>query len=246
MTITDADLPPVAVTSGIFEERESNVRSYCRAFPAVFSTASGALITDEHGRSYIDFLAGAGTLNYGHNEPSLKSALIEYIAQDGLAHGLDLHTVAKERFLRQFTAQILQPRGMNHKVQFTGPTGTNAVEAALKIARKATGRATVFAFMGGYHGHSLGSLAVTANRAHRLSAGTELSGVTFFPYPGGPTPALDTLGYLTRDPRRLALRCRPPGRGHRRDHAGRRRRQRRADRRGCATSPSCVISAGSC
>src|SRR5579884_1020822 len=151
----------------IFEQRESGVSSYCRSFPAVFTHAKGALLTDAHGRSYIDFLAGAGTLNYGHNHETLKVALLQYVAEDGVTHGLDLYTGAKERFLRELTERVLEPRGLDYKVQFTGPTGTNAVEAALKIARKATRRSGVFAFMGGYHGHSLGSLAVTANRTHR-------------------------------------------------------------------------------
>ena len=180
----------------IFEERESSVRSYCRSFPALFASAKGSLITDAEGRSYIDFLAGAGALNYGHSNDTLKAALLEYISDDGLTHGLDLHTVAKEMFLRELTTRILEPRGLDYKVQFTGPTGANAVEAALKVVRRATGRTGVFAFMGGYHGHSLGALAATANRTHRAAAGTDLGGVTFIPFPAGPMRDVDTLAYL--------------------------------------------------
>lgn len=180
----------------IFEERESVIRSYCRSFPALFTTARGSVLHDADGRSWIDFLAGAGALNYGHNHPALKAALVDYVAADGIAHALDLHTGAKAEFLTELTTRILEPRGLDYKVQFTGPTGTNAVEVALKIARKATGRTGIFSFMGGYHGHSLGSLAATANREHRAAAGTGLHDVTFLPFPGTPGGPVDTLAYL--------------------------------------------------
>jgi diaminobutyrate-2-oxoglutarate transaminase len=180
----------------IFDERESSVRSYCRSFPTTFTSATGAVLRDSEGRSFIDFLAGAGALNYGHNHPAIKAALIEYLATDGLTHGLDLHTAAKAEFLAEFTTRILSPRGLDYKVQFTGPTGTNAVEAALKIARRATGRSGIFSFMGGYHGDSLGSLSATANRAHRAAAGVPLGNVTFLPFPYGAMAEIDTLTYL--------------------------------------------------
>jgi diaminobutyrate-2-oxoglutarate transaminase len=186
----------MALALDVFSERESSVRSYCRSFPALFTRAKDATIHAADGHSYIDFLAGAGALNYGHSNETLKAALIEYIAADGLTHGLDLHTTAKQRFLQEFSSRILEPRGFDYRVQFTGPTGANAVEAALKIVRKATGRSGIFAFMGGYHGHSLGALATTANLTHRGSAGTELGGVTFMPFPAGPMRHIDTLAYM--------------------------------------------------
>src|SRR5690606_2453013 len=102
--------------------------------------AKGTHLRDENGEEYIDFLAGAGTLNYGHNHPALKEALADYVAGDGLVHGLDMYSVAKRHFLEVFQQRILGPREMDYKIQFTGPTGTNAVEAALKIARNVTGR----------------------------------------------------------------------------------------------------------
>src|SRR3546814_12187165 len=80
------------------------------------------------------------TLNYGHNHPVLKQALLDYIAADGIAHGLDLHTEAKAAFLDAFETLILKPRKLDYRAMFTGPTGTNAVEVALKLARKLTGR----------------------------------------------------------------------------------------------------------
>ena len=185
-----------STSSDIFNERESSVRSYCRSFPATFASAKGAYLTDAEGRSYIDFLAGAGALNYGHNHDTIKAALIEYITEDGLTHGLDMHTVAKQHFLETLERLVLKPRGLDYKVQFTGPTGTNAVEAALKIARNVTGRTGIFSFMGGYHGDSLGSLSATANRTHREAAGVPLHDVTFLPFPSGVMSDIDTLTYL--------------------------------------------------
>lgn len=187
---------PSEPSGDVFEEMESKVRSYSRSFPVTFTKAKGSRLYGADGRSYLDFLAGAGALNYGHNHDVIKAALLEYLAGDGLIHGLDLQTTAKEQFLREFSERILRPLQLDYRVQFTGPTGTNAVEAALKLARKATGRSGVFAFMGGYHGHSLGSLAATSNRAHRAAAGTRLSDVTFLPFPQGPMAELDTLAYL--------------------------------------------------
>jgi diaminobutyrate-2-oxoglutarate transaminase len=192
----NASLLSGAEIPSIYADRESNVRSYCRSFPTEFATAVGSTLIDVHGRQYLDFFAGAGALNYGHNHPRLKQALIDYVASDGLTHGLDLHTAAKTAFLQEFEARILTPRSLPYKVHFTGPTGANAVEAALKIARKATGRTGVFSFMGGYHGHSLGGLAATANREHRAGAGVPLGNTTFLPFPFGAMEQIDTLAYL--------------------------------------------------
>src|SRR4051812_46211745 len=114
-------IPPAVIGSEIFNQRESNVRSYCRSFPAVFHRAKDAMLYSEHGEAYIDFLAGAGALNYGHNNEYLKHKIIDYLAADGLSHGLDMYTTAKRHFLEQFTALILEPRDLNYKVQFTGP-----------------------------------------------------------------------------------------------------------------------------
>lgn len=168
----------------IFSDHESEVRSYCRNFPGVFTRAVGHLVTDTSGRQYIDFLMGAGTLNYGHNERSIKREVMRYLEADGIVHALDLHTAAKADFIEQFVECILEPRGLDYKLQFTGPTGTNAVEAALKLARKATGRSNVIAFTNGYHGMSLGALALTAHPLAREAAGTQLTGVTSMPYDG--------------------------------------------------------------
>ncbi|MFQ1702269.1 diaminobutyrate--2-oxoglutarate transaminase [Loktanella agnita] len=171
-------------TPTIFERRESAARSYCRGMPAIFATATGSELTDTDGKTYIDFLAGCSSLNYGHNDPDMKAALIDHISSDGIAHGLDLHTDTKAAFLRAFDTHILAPRGMDHRVMFTGPTGANAVEAAMKIARKVTGRTNIIAFTNGFHGVTNGALAATGNGYHRGGAAIPLQGVTRMPFDG--------------------------------------------------------------
>ncbi|WP_223639939.1 diaminobutyrate--2-oxoglutarate transaminase [Rhodobacter sp. TJ_12] len=172
------------MTQNIFERRESQARSYCRSMPALFTSASGSELKDAEGNTYIDFLAGCSSLNYGHNDPDMKAALIEHIASDGIAHGLDLHTNAKGAFLEAFERHILKPRGMDHRIMFTGPTGANAVEAAMKMARKVTGRTNIIAFTNGFHGVTMGALAATGNGYHRGGAGMDKSGVTRLPFDG--------------------------------------------------------------
>jgi diaminobutyrate-2-oxoglutarate transaminase len=182
----------------IFDELESEVRSYARAFPRVFNRACGEYLYDEDGTEFLDFLAGAGTLNYGHNNPLFKQALLDYIEADGITHGLDLHTVAKQQFLETFQAKILRPRGLDYQVQFTGPTGTNAVEAALKLARNITGRHNIISFTNGFHGVTLGALAATGNSHHRGAAGINLGGVTRIPYDGYLGDGFDTTAYMDK------------------------------------------------
>ena len=166
-----------------FEQHESGIRSYCRSFPVIFDQARGAELITREGKSYIDFLAGAGTLNYGHNHPVLKKALIEYLEHDGLTHGLDMYSAAKERFLETFHRVILEPRNLgDYVVQFSGPTGANSVEAALKLARKVTGRSNIISFTNGFHGCSIGALAATGNKHHRGAAGVPLTDVSRMPY----------------------------------------------------------------
>jgi diaminobutyrate-2-oxoglutarate transaminase len=170
--------------TSICDRIESNVRYYSREYPVIFSRGEGSFVIDDQGRAFIDFFGGAGALNYGHNHPLLKGALIEYLRDDGIVHSLDLNTEAKLRFLECFERVILQPRHLEYKVQFTGPTGTNAVEAALKLARLVTGRSLIAAFTGGFHGVSLGALAATALRSNRTVAGVQLDQVVRLPYEG--------------------------------------------------------------
>lgn len=163
---------------------ESNIRGYVKSFPAVFESAKGSWLTDNKGRRYLDFFAGAGTLNYGHNNPWVKKAILSYIENDGVLHGLDTATVAKIELLEAIDEILLKPRNLDYKIQFTGPTGTNAVEAAIKLARKSKQRSHIVAFTNAYHGHSLGSLALTGNQYyHDMSYGSH-NNVTHLPFDG--------------------------------------------------------------
>ncbi|NGO81231.1 diaminobutyrate--2-oxoglutarate transaminase [Streptomyces sp. YC504] len=175
MTITQPDL-------SVFETLESEVRSYCRGWPTVFDRAQGSKMYDEDGHEYLDFFAGAGSLNYGHNNPVLKRALIDYLERDGVVHGLDMSTTAKRAFLETFQETVLRPRDLPYKVMFPGPTGTNAVESALKLARKVKGRESIVSFTNAFHGMSLGSLAVTGNAFKRAGAGIPLVHGTPMPF----------------------------------------------------------------
>jgi diaminobutyrate-2-oxoglutarate transaminase len=201
-----AELTPPARLQGdlaLIEAMESQVRVYCRSAPVVFKEARGSEMFDEAGRRYIDFLSAAGSLNYGHNDPVLKQALVDYLSSDGIVQTLDFATTAKARFLRRFREVVLQPRGLDYKVQFTGPTGANAVEAAIKLARKCTGRRPIAAFTNAYHGVSLGALALTGNASKRRAAGVSLPDVLRLPYEGYLGPDVDTVAYartLFQDP----------------------------------------------
>ncbi|MBF0248289.1 MAG: diaminobutyrate--2-oxoglutarate transaminase [Alphaproteobacteria bacterium] len=179
-----------------FETHESNVRGYIRDFPVVFAKAKDAELTDEDGNAYIDFFAGAGVLNYGHNNAKLKRAVMDYLDGDGIVHALDMGTEAKRAFLDTFHEVILKPRGLDYKIQFPGPTGTNAVESALKLARKVTGRAGVVSFTNGFHGMTLGSLSVTGNGAKRAGGGVPLTHATAMPFDGYLGRDADTLAYF--------------------------------------------------
>lgn len=185
------------MNTSVFESFESNVRSYCRSFPTVFTSAKGAVMTDENGRNYIDFFAGAGALNYGHNPDIMNQRIISYLQNNGIVHSMDMYTASKREFLEYFRENILQPRGLNYKIQFAGPTGTNAVECAVKIARKVKNRQNIFAMMGAFHGMTLGALALTTDRCSREGAGQPLENVTHIPAPYM-FPELDTIAYMER------------------------------------------------
>lgn len=180
----------------VFEKYESNVRSYCRKWPVVFSKAKGSIIIDEEGKKYIDFFNGAGALNYGHNPDYIKDKIIDYIAGDGIVHSLDMYASAKKEFLNYFENEVLAPRGLEYKVMFPGPTGTNSVETALKLARKVKKRSNIFALMGAFHGMTLGSLSLTTERAARAGAGVVLTDVTHIPAPYAMGGNFDTLKYI--------------------------------------------------
>lgn len=182
----------------IFDRMESQVRGYIRSFPVLFTYAKGSILRDDTAKDYIDFFSGAGTLNYGHNNELFKAKLIDYVESDEVVHGLDMATSAKKAFLESVDQHLLKPRNWNYTLQFTGPTGTNAVEAALKLARQVTGRQNVISFTHGFHGVSCGALAATANKKFREAAGIQLHNTTFMPYDGYLGPDVDTINYLER------------------------------------------------
>ncbi len=168
--------------------------SYCRNFDNVFKTAKGSIIKSVDEKEYIDFFCGAGALNYGHNHSYIKQKLVDYILQDGIVHSLDMYTEKKAEFLDFFEKNILIPRGYDYKVQFVGPTGTNAVEAALKLARKVKKRSTIWSLIGAFHGMTLGSLALTSDEASRKGAGVSLSNVVHMPNEF--TEGVDSIAYM--------------------------------------------------
>ncbi|MDA3970642.1 MAG: diaminobutyrate--2-oxoglutarate transaminase [Desulfobulbaceae bacterium] len=177
----------------IFENLESQVRGYIRSFPVIFKSAKGSIMVDEQDNEYIDFFAGAGTLNYGHNNERISAALIEYIKADGVVHGLDMATIAKKNFMQKFYDTILEPRNLEYKMQFTGPTGTNAVETALKLARMVKGRSNVVCFTNGYHGLTMGALGVTGNTFYRDEAYISRTNVAVLPFDNYMGPDFNTL-----------------------------------------------------
>ncbi|QRN95683.1 diaminobutyrate--2-oxoglutarate transaminase [Archangium violaceum] len=182
----------------IFEDRESDVRSYSRSFPTLFARAKGDWLIARDGTRYLDFFAGAGALNYGHNPEALKHRLLTYLESDGLTHGLDFATSAKADFLHTFQQYVLAPRGLDYKVQFCSPSGTNAVEAALKLARLVTGRGNILSFSGGFHGVSMGSLAATGAAYYKQGLYSSLPRTTQVPYPDSPLGRFNSLDYLRR------------------------------------------------
>ncbi|MFD1714488.1 diaminobutyrate--2-oxoglutarate transaminase [Amnibacterium flavum] len=182
-----------AASLDTFNRRESEVRGYIRSFPVVFDSARGSVLHAADGREFLDFFAGAGAVNYGHNNPAFTRALIEYLESDGIIHGLDMATSAKKAFIEAFEKFVLEPRGFDYKIQFTGPTGANAVEAALKVARQATGRSNVVAFTNAFHGLSLGGLSATGSSHYREAAGVALGDVARLPFDGYLGAGVDTL-----------------------------------------------------
>lgn len=184
------------------ERLESEVRSYCRAFPTVFERGEGSYLYDSEGKEYLDFFSGAGALNYGHNNPRMQEKLIEYITGNGVTHSLDMATRAKVEFLEAFSEIILEPRHLAYKVQFPGPTGTNSVESALKLARKITGRHKIMSFTNAFHGMTLGALTISGNRFKREGAGLELTYGMSMPYDnyfGDETDSIEYIDALLQD-----------------------------------------------
>jgi len=177
---------------------ESDVKSYCISYPVKFVAAKNENLIDEDGNVYLDFLSGAGSLNYGHNNPIMKETVLEYIHRDGVIHGLDMMTDAKEDFIKSFSNNILKPRNLNYKIQFCGPTGTNAVEAAIKLAKKVTKRNTIFSFTRGFHGMTSGSLEATSNEYYKSDIGQTNYQTVHMPYCGYFGDEIDSIKIIER------------------------------------------------
>lgn len=179
-----------------FEKYESNIRSYCRKWPVEFVSAKGSIYKDTEGNEYIDFFDGAGALNYGHNPDYIKEKLIKYLESDGIVHALDMYTVPKENFINYFEEKILKPRKLDYKIAFPGPTGTNSIELALKLARKVKQRPYIWAFTGAFHGMTLGALALTTESAARKAAGVPLHYTVHIPAPYSMGGNFDSIAYM--------------------------------------------------
>ncbi|AZM57940.1 aspartate aminotransferase family protein [Streptomyces sp. WAC 01529] len=155
--------------------RESAARTYARALPIVPVRARGMTIEGADGRRYLDCLSGAGTLALGHNHPVVLEAIRKVLDSGAPLHVLDLATPVKDDFTTELFSTL--PRGLAERarIQFCGPAGTDAVEAALKLVRAATGRDGMLAFTGAYHGMTAGAL--------EASGGARDVRVTRLPFP---------------------------------------------------------------
>jgi diaminobutyrate-2-oxoglutarate transaminase len=174
---TDLPGPRSAELLARQEQRESNARVYPRHFPFAVADASGSHIRDLDGNVFIDFLAGAGVLSLGHNHPELVAAAT---AQMGVfTHGLDMPTPAKDGFTEAQLSMLPASMRDRMKIQFCGPTGANAVDAALKLCKTATGRGDVVSFQGGFHGSSHAAMAMTGNVSQKRPIANGMPGVHF-------------------------------------------------------------------
>ena len=162
---------------------ESNARSYPRKFPFALAKAKGSWVEDVEGNKYLDFLCGAGTLALGHNDPEVNQAMIDMLTSDAPLHTLDLTTPVKDEFVHTLIGLLPKELQDNVKIQFCSPSGTDATDAAIKLCKTATGRTTVVAFHGAYHGMGQGSLSVTGNLNAKNKVGALMPDVHFMPYP---------------------------------------------------------------
>lgn len=203
MSVAAVDVAHVGVaeTASAFR-RESRARSYSRRLPITLASGRGVMVRDTDGREYVDCLAGAGALPLGHRHPAVMSA-IRRVLDDGIPLStLDVATPVRTEFIEELFAALpvgLRDRG---RVLFCGPTGADAVEAAVKLARTATGRTGVLAFGGGYHGMTLGALSMSGRRRAKEPLGALLADTHFVPFPTayrsvfGPSAADDTAARL--------------------------------------------------
>lgn len=164
-------------------QRESNARSYPRRIPIAIEKAEGINVTDVEGNTYFDCLAGAGTLALGHNHPVVIEAIEEVVHNKRPLHTLDITTPMKEEFVSEIFDRLPEEFAKRAKIQFCGPTGSDAIEAALKLVKTATGRSSMLSFQGGYHGMTNGSLSMMGNIGPKQQVPNLMPDVQFMPYP---------------------------------------------------------------
>src|ERR1035438_4533859 len=147
------------------ESRESSVRTYPRRLPIAIRRGAGSYVEDLDGNVFIDFLNGAGALPLGHSHPEVLAAVQRQLPV--LTHGLDFPTEAKDEFVSVQLSLLPEEMRSNTKIEFCGPSGADAVDAALKLCKTATGRSEIISFQGAFHGCSQGAMAVSGITAHR-------------------------------------------------------------------------------
>lgn len=165
------------------EKRESNARSYPRRIPIAIEEAEGIYVKDADGRKFIDCLAGAGTLALGHNHPVVIDAIEKVLHDKRPLHTLDLTTPVKEEFVSEVFDSLPEEFAKRAKIQFCGPTGGDAIEAAIKLVKTATGRRSILSFQGGYHGATHGTMALSGNLGPKQNVQGLMPDVHFMPYP---------------------------------------------------------------
>lgn len=163
--------------------RESNARTYPRRLPIAIEEAHGVEVEDVDGNVYLDCLAGAGTLALGHNHPVTVDAMRRVLDDGRALHTLDLTTPVKERFVDALFDSLPDRFAESAKIQFCSPAGTDAVEAALKLVKGATGNSSVLAFQGGYHGMTNGALSLMGDKEVKQGVSGLMPGVSHLPYP---------------------------------------------------------------
>jgi len=165
------------------QERESNARSYPRRIHVAISEAKGIYVKDVDGNLYFDCLAGAGTLALGHNHPVVLDAIRALLDANLPLHTLDLSTPLKDSFVEELFASLPSAFAQKARIQFCGPSGADAVEAAIKLVKTATGHRSVLSFHGGYHGMTHGALSLTGNLSPKQAVAGLMPDVHFLPYP---------------------------------------------------------------
>lgn len=163
-------------------ERESNARSYPRRLPMAIKEAKGVYVKDTNGNVYIDCLAGAGSLALGHNHPVVQEAIINTVKSDLPLLTLDITTPVKEEFVDEIFSCLPHEFSKDARIQFCSPSGSDAIEAATKLVKHATGRRTMMAFHGGYHGMTHGALSMMGNLGPKNNISGLMADVHFMPY----------------------------------------------------------------